>query len=175
MIRVRRLNHAVLYVRDVARSVAFYERVLGFEVIASLPDGRAAFLRTSFDENHHDLALFQVGMPGMYGSPAPGAPRNAAGQPPAPEQGRVGLYHLAWEVDSITDLAAARDLLVEEGALVGSTDHFVSKSLYGVDPDGIEFEVMWAVPEEVWREHPEATLEPLDLDAEVARWGRAPA
>ena len=173
MIPVRRLNHAVLYVRDVARSVAFYERVLGFKVIASIPDGRAAFLRSSFDENHHDLALFQVGMAGMYGSPAPGAPRAATGQASDPAHGRVGLYHLAWEVESITDLAAAHDVLVEEGALVGSTDHSVSKSLYGVDPDGIEFEVMWSVPEEVWRANPDATLQPLDLDAEVARWGPA--
>lgn len=87
----------------------------------------------------------------------------------------MGLYHLAWEVDSITDLAVAHDLLVEMGALVGSTDHSVSKSLYGVDPDGIEFELMWSVPEEEWRAHPAATLEPLDLDAELARWGPAPA
>jgi catechol-2,3-dioxygenase len=169
MVKVRRLNHAVLLVGDVARSVAFYERVLGFEVISTMPGGRAAFLRTGFDENHHDLALFEVGLPGRYGTPEPGAPEAAPA--PAANQGRVGLYHLAWEVDTIEDLAAARDLLVEEGALVGSTDHVVSKSLYGRDPDGIEFEVMWSVPEEVWRAHPDATLDPLDLEAEVARWG----
>jgi catechol-2,3-dioxygenase len=171
MVRARRLNHAVLYVRDVARSVAFYERVLGFEVISSIPNGMAAFLRSGFDENHHDLALFQVEMPGMYGTPAADAPPVPIREASAPDHGRVGLFHLAWEVDSITDLAAVHDLLVEMGALVGSTDHSVTKSLYGVDPDGIEFEVMWAVPEEVWRANPDATLDPLDLAAEVARWG----
>ena len=129
MIPIRRLNHAVFYVRDVARSVAFYERAFGFRVIDSDPSGRAAFLRTSFGENHHDLGLFQVGMG------APSAPSGAA-----------GLYHLAWEVDSITDLVAARDLLTEMGALVGASDHGASKSLYGKDPDGNEFEVMWPVP-----------------------------
>ncbi len=174
MVRVRRLNHAVLYVRDVARSASFYEQVLGFTVIASIPDGRAAFLRSGFDENHHDLALFQVGMPGMYGTPAPGAPTVATERAQGPGLGSVGLHHLAWEVDSITDLAVAHDLLAQMGALVGSTDHSVSKSLYGVDPDGIEFELMWSVPEEEWRAHPDATLEPLDLEAEVARWGPAP-
>ena len=155
---IRRLNHAVLYVRDVARSVAFYERAFGFVVVDGDPAGRAAFLRTSFGENHHDLGLFQVG------ASAPG-----------PERGRVGLYHLAWEVDSITDLAAARDLLVAMDALVGASDHGASKSLYGVDPDGNEFEVMWAVPEAVWRELEHGTVEPLDLDAELARWSPPPA
>jgi catechol-2,3-dioxygenase len=51
----------------------------------------------------------------------------------------------------------------------------VSKSLYGRDPDGNEFEIMWSVPEEVWRADPSARVEPLDLDGEVARWGSAPA
>jgi catechol-2,3-dioxygenase len=152
VIPVRRLNHAVLYVRDVARSVAFYEKVFGFQVIERLDD-KAAFFRTSFGDNHHDLAVFSVG---------PDAPSQPAGG--------VGLYHLAWEVDSITDLLAARDLLQEMGALVGATDHTVSKSLYGEDPDGIKFEILWSAPREVW-ESAGATLAPLDLEGEIARWG----
>ena len=46
--------------------------------------------------------------------------------------------------------------------------HGVSKSLYAADPDGIEFEVMWAVPKENWPTG--ASTERLDLDAELARW-----
>ena len=41
---IHRLNHAVLYVRNVARSVAFYRDVLGFDVITAIA-GKAAFLR----------------------------------------------------------------------------------------------------------------------------------
>ena len=41
---VRRLNHAVLYVRDLAGTVDFYRATLGFEVRTEIP-GRAAFLR----------------------------------------------------------------------------------------------------------------------------------
>jgi catechol-2,3-dioxygenase len=156
VIPIRRLNHAVLYVRDVARSVAFYEQAFGFQVIEADPQGRAAFLRSSFGDNHHDLGLFQVG---------------AAA--PSPPPGAVGLYHLAWQVDSISDLAAARHLLVEMGALVGASDHGASKSLYGKDPDGNEFEVMWAVPRDVWEQLDHATTQHLDLDAELARWGGA--
>ncbi len=156
MIPVRRLNHAVLYVRDVERAVAFYQQAFGFTVVEADPSGRAAFLRTSFGDNHHDLGLFRVG---------PSAP--------SPPPGSVGLYHLAWEVDSIADLVAARDLLADMGALVGASDHGASKSLYGRDPDGNEFEVMWAVPREVWEQLDHGTVLPLDLEAEVAQWGNA--
>jgi len=44
----------------------------------------------------------------------------------------------------------------------------VSKSLYAKDPDGIEFEVMWAVPRDSWPDGPFTAR--LDLDAELARW-----
>ena len=61
---VTRLNHAVLYVSDVARSVDFYRDVMGFEPIAccpGLPIRSAAFLRAPGSTNDHDLGLFEVG------------------------------------------------------------------------------------------------------------------
>jgi catechol-2,3-dioxygenase len=61
-----------------------------------------------------------------------------------------------------------RAKLIAAGALVGESDHGASKSLYAHDPDGIEFEVMWAVPKEHWPSNP--TTARLDLDAELARW-----
>jgi catechol-2,3-dioxygenase len=71
-------------------------------------------------------------------------------------------------VHTLEELLALRDRLVEAGALVGQSDHGVSKSLYGHDPDGIEFEIMWAVPQTAWPE--EAFTAALDLDAELAHW-----
>jgi catechol-2,3-dioxygenase len=154
MIPVKRLNHAVLYVRDADRSADFYREAFGFEVVERMP-GFAVFLKAAGSENHHDLGLFSVG-----------------GNAPGPERGRVGLYHLAWQVASIHDLAAGRETLASLGALVGQSDHGATKSLYGKDPDGNEFEVMWMVPREHWGEDEHrATVEPLDLDAELARWG----
>jgi catechol-2,3-dioxygenase len=44
----------------------------------------------------------------------------------------------------------------------------VSKSLYARDLDGIEFEVMWAVPSESWPSQPFTGR--LDLDGALARW-----
>ena len=59
------------------------------------------------------------------------------------------------------------------GALVGASDHRVSKSLYAKDPDGIEFEVMWRVPAQDWAAETAdgQMILPLDLDAAIARWG----
>jgi catechol-2,3-dioxygenase len=146
---IRRLNHAVLWVRDAQASAAFYTTVLGFQVVVSMGD-QAAFLRADGSTNDHDLGLFSVG---DRQRPAPHSP---------------GLYHLAWQVHTIEDLLAVRTKLAEAGALVGESDHGVSKSLYGHDPDGIEFEVMWAVPRQNWPTGP--FTQHLDLDAELARW-----
>jgi catechol-2,3-dioxygenase len=83
------------------------------------------------------------------------------------------LYHLAWEVGTLADLAQTRARLVERGALVGQSDHRVSKSLYAKDPSGIEFEVMWRVPAQAWEAETAdgGMIAPLDIDAELARWG----
>ncbi|KOU41854.1 VOC family protein [Streptomyces sp. WM6378] len=151
---VRRLNHAVLYVRDVARAVEFYTDVFGFKVDVDIP-GRAAFLSAEGTLNDHDLGLFSVGP-----------------EAPSPEQGSVGLYHLAWEVGTLGELADIAVKINKRGALVGSTNHVVSKSLYAKDPDGNEFEIMWRVPREDW---PSATEEAsagaLDLEESLKRWG----
>jgi catechol-2,3-dioxygenase len=114
-------------------------------------------MRAASGENHHDLGLFSVGA---------GAPR--------PPPGSTGLYHLAWEVPTIEDLAVAAEALSEAGAMGGASDHGVSKSLYGADPDGNEFEIMWRVPREAWGEFEKrGTVMPLDIEAEVARFGTA--
>jgi catechol-2,3-dioxygenase len=151
---VRRLNHAVLYVADVAAAVDFYTETLGFEVRHEMP-GAAAFLRAPESANDHDLGLFQV---------ADGT---------APDGHYLGLYHLAWEVGTLADLADIRERLAARGALVGASDHRVSKSLYARDPSGIEFEVMWRVPAQDWAAEMRdgAMIAPLDLDGELARWG----
>ena len=154
-IPVARLNHAVLYVRDAMQAAEFYGRVFGFEVVETGFGGRAVFMRAAGGDNHHDLGLFAVG---------PDAP--------GPQQGAVGLYHLAWEVPTIDDLAAAAATLSTERALGGASDHGVSKSLYGKDPDGNEFEIMWRVPREAWGTYAtKGVVQPLDLEAEVQRWG----
>ncbi|QIX27253.1 VOC family protein [Nocardioides sp. JQ2195] len=149
-----RLNHAVLYVADLERSIAFYQAAFGTEIVAREPRANAAFLRMPRSGNHHDLGLFGVGH-----------------QPPR-RPGAIGLYHLAWQVDTIDDLEAARMTLAELDAYTGESSHGATKSIYGKDPDGNEFEVMWMLPRASWGEFENAApVERLDLATDVARWG----
>jgi catechol-2,3-dioxygenase len=154
---IHRLNHAVLYVRDVERSVAFYGDVLGFTAVMGMPG--AAFLRAPASTNDHDLGLFEIG---------------AAAGPPTAGRSTVGLYHLAWEVDTLAELVRVREALLRAGALVGESDHGTTKSLYGKDPDGLEFEVVWLIPADLLDERAidaRKRIGRLDLDGEIARYG----
>ncbi|GAA2145478.1 VOC family protein [Nocardioides koreensis] len=153
-IQAVRLNHAVLYVADLERSIAFYQAAFGVTVVAREPRANAAFLRMPRSGNHHDLGLFGVGA-----------------QPPR-QRGTIGLYHLAWQVDTIEDLEQARMTLANLDAYTGESSHGATKSIYGKDPDGNEFEVMWMLPKASWGEYENAApVERLDLAAEVTRWG----
>jgi catechol-2,3-dioxygenase len=147
-IGIRRLQHLVLYVSDVERSKRFYRDVLGFEVAHERP-GSAVFMRIPGAGNDHDLGLFA--QPGVT--------------PPNPTAAR--MYHAAWEVGDIRDLARAAVRLSEAGALVGASNHGGSLSLYAKDPDGLEFEVFWAVPDGP----PANTTRPLDLVGELRKRG----
>jgi catechol-2,3-dioxygenase len=158
---INRLNHAVLYVRDIERSLEFYRDVLGFRPISMLPEGfrGAAFLQAPGSTNDHDLGLFAIG----EGAGPSGAGRTT-----------VGLYHLAWEVDTLSDLAELADKLTAAGALVGSSDHSTTKSLYAQDPDGIELEIAWIVPADRLDQavlDGRSSIRRLDLTAEIARYG----
>ena len=128
-----RLNHAVLYVRDLDETVRFYTQVLGFHVVNMAPEGfrGAAFLQAPGSTNDHDLGLFEVG---------------AAAGPSQAGRSTVGLYHLAWEVDTLNELERIAGELSAADALVGTSDHGTTKSLYGHDPNGVEFEIVWLIP-----------------------------
>lgn len=151
---VTRLNHAVLYVRELDPSVAFYQSIFGFVEVARMGQ-RMAFLRAANSSNHHDLGLAAVG-------------RRA----PSPLPGSVGLYHLAWEVQQIEELAIAAETLTAQGYFRGASDHGATKSVYGEDPDGNQFEIMWIVPRESWGEFEhQAIVAPLNWERELQRYG----
>ena len=123
---LKRLQHLVLWVSNVERSVRFYCEVVGFEVQRRYPN--AAFLKIPGTPDDHNLGLFE--QPGLA----------------APDEHVARMYHAAWEVGELTDLARAQRRLIEVGSLVGQSDHGVSLSLYAKDPDGLEFEIFWTVP-----------------------------
>ncbi len=158
---IHRLNHAVLYVSDIKKSVAFYTDVLGFHPINMLPEGfrGAAFLQAPGSTNDHDLGLFEIG---------------AAAGPSGAGRSTVGLYHLAWELDTLDEMEILAGMLAQAGALVGSSDHGTTKSLYGKDPDGLEFEIVCLIPADLLDDaalQARKTIRPLDLAKEKARYG----
>jgi catechol-2,3-dioxygenase len=155
MFTIARLNHAALYVRDAQRSSRFYQETLGF--VARQRSDQLVFLSTSANaENNHDLVL--IGIEADESEPTGGH--------------RLGLYHLAWEVESLPELAEARAALLAGGVLTSEKDHGSSLSLYAKDPDGNEFEVFWPVPREEWASRKTG---PLDISNEMATRGLAAA
>lgn len=143
------MRHAVLWVSDPATSARFYEQALGLEVKAEM--GEAVFMSSPNSATDHDLGLFKA-------------------EAPSPGGRSVGLYHIAWEVETLNDLADAKERLAAMGALVGENNHGVSRSLYAHDPDGIEFEVMWELPVDGIADDEPSNV-PLDFEADMARFG----
>lgn len=161
-----RLNHAVLAVADLDRSLGFYRDLLGFRVIPGAPRAlrfRAAFLQAPDSTNDHDLALFEIAAAAAPSADLPG-----------PGSGGVGLVHLAWEVDTLADLERLGRILEAAGALVRSSDHGATKSIYARDPDGMDLELAWIVPADRLDDaalEARTRIKRLDLAREQERYG----
>jgi catechol 2,3-dioxygenase len=118
------LGHVVFYVRDLKKSVAFYQAAVGLEPKGEIFGGRATML--SGGSTHHELLLIEVG------------------DAPGPLHGkRIGLYHVGWKIgDSMDELKQAYERLNELGVDIdGVSDHTISQSIYLRDPDGNELEL----------------------------------
>ena len=152
-----RLNHAVLFVADLERAVHFYTEVFAMELVSRESRLGAAFLRLPRSGNHHDLGLFGV-----------------SGATPQSRRS-VGLYHLAWQLDTVDELAEFRRVLIEAGAYTGESSHGATKSVYGADPDGNQFEIMWMLPRAEWGTYANrAVVEQLDLSELLETWSGTP-
>jgi catechol 2,3-dioxygenase len=147
MLKPLGIGHVVLKVRDLDRSLAFYRDLLGFQVVGELSN--VMIFLSAGRGNHHDLALLRVGE-----------------HAPSPRPNAIGLYHVAVQLTDWTAVQAAHALLVERGMLKGAVDHGVSRSLYTVDPDGIEIELYCDAPRSEWegRVDEVMTVRPLVLD-----------
>ncbi len=116
-----KLGHAHLKVRDLDRAVAFYERFLKLHETERVADHYVFMTGGAF---HHEIALQRV---------APDAP--------TPSSQSTGLYHVAFEVPSKRDFAAAYIALTGAGVPVATVDHFISWAMYFDDPDGNGLEI----------------------------------
>ena len=148
-ITVRNVGHVVLKVRDIERAARFYRDVLGLKEVARGTFGRPmAFFSTG--ENHHDVAVMEVGA-----------------DAPAPAPDATGLYHVALRIGtSLDELRAAQAHLAAHGITnMRIRDHVVSQSIYVNDPDGNNVELYVDADPAIWREKPEtvANSRPLQL------------
>lgn len=126
-----RLERVVLLVADLARSLAYYETVLGLRVVER--HGTRATLAAQGD----DRILVEL--------------REQAGARPAPQRGRLGLYHFALRVPDRAALGRFLRHLETTGSRVGAADHLVSEALYLHDPDNLGIEVYVDRPRDTWR------------------------
>ncbi|MFL5605561.1 MAG: VOC family protein [Gemmatimonadaceae bacterium] len=148
------LGHVRLQVADLERSLAYYERVLGFRVLTRR-DG--------------DVTL------GAVGDDTPLVElHERRGATPAPQQGRLGLYHFAILLPDRPALGRFVAHLAQIGARAGASDHLVSEAIYLRDPDGLGIEVYADRPRESWRtvdRELQMDTTPLDLDSVVQAAG----
>lgn len=142
--KARYLGHVVFYVKDLARSLAFYRDLLGFREVGRIFGGAAAALTSG--RTHHELLLIEVG------------------DAPGPSTGhRLGLYHIGIKIgDSLEELRTAKTELERAGVtIIGMSDHTVSQSLYLADPDGNEVELYVDADPAIWEKNPAAVLSPI--------------
>ncbi|HTK82809.1 MAG TPA: VOC family protein [Bacteroidota bacterium] len=154
------IGHVHLKVANIERALAFYCRVLGFELMQRYGPG-AAFI--SAGGYHHHIGLNTWESKG--GSPPP--------------RGATGLYHLAILYPTRAALADALRRLTDAGiSLDGASDHGVSEALYLRDPDNNGVELYWDRPREEWPRDPDGKLamvsDPLDLDSLLAELSPSP-
>jgi catechol 2,3-dioxygenase len=140
---VKELGHVVFFVRDLKKSVNFYENILGFNRIQIPMEGAAMF---SSGRTHHEMLLIEVGA---------NAPVSSKGH-------RAGLYHIGLKIgNTIEELRAAKAELEAAGVkIVGMSDHYVTNSIYLLDPDGNEVEIYIDVNVEAWKKDPAAVAAP---------------
>ena len=149
MIKVRNVGHVVLKVRDAERAARFYRDLLGLKEVARGTFGRPMVFFSATGENHHDIAVFEVG--------PDAAP---------PEENRMGLYHVALRIGhSLEELRAAKAHLEANGIRdLRFRDHRVSQSIYLEDPDGNGLELYVDADPAIWREDPSAVATSIPLE-----------
>jgi len=149
-----RIGHVHLKVANLDRALAFYEGVLGFDIVMRIRDS-VAFL--SAGGYHHHIALNTW--------------ESRGGSPPPP--GSTGLYHVAILYPTRAALAEAlRSVLAAGISLDGASDHGVSEAIYLRDPDENGVELYRDRPREDWPRAADGGItmftHPLDLRALLA-------
>ena len=132
----RGMHHVGLMTQDYDRTVDFYTRVLGFEIVLqdlqSAPDGTPLMRHTFFDTGDGTCLAF------LAPTPAAGGPTSWAGDINSGLGVMSYSYHFAFWLDTEEELEAKRRSIEENGAEVSEIiDHEFCKSIYFRDPEGL--------------------------------------
>jgi len=135
MIKLQRIGHILLTVRDLERSKAFYTNILGFKVLEQDPDHGGLFL--SLGEYGNTLDLFPSTAPDAFPRPPAGLGKREG----------LGLKHTAFAVATQDDLKHAYFALKDAGVKIHrAVDHQSQQSIYFFDPDDNLLEIVWERP-----------------------------
>ena len=132
MLSPKKLGHIVLKVSDIKLSERFYTNIIGLRVTQKIPN-TMVFMSAS-DDASHELALMSTDQ--IRSSPG---------------KNSVGLYHFAWEMDSLEDLQQIYQKIKNNDVeVVGIGDHGISIGVYILDPDGNQVEIFYELPKNEW-------------------------
>lgn len=141
-----RLGRVRLQVADLARSLAFYEDILGLSVLGRL-------------KNRAVLGVQDPSRPLVELVERPGARRTGPRE-------RLGLFHVALRLPNRAALGQLVRRVAETDVQFGMSDHRVSEAVYLTDPDGLGIEVYADRPPSEWERDTDGqivmTTEPLD-------------
>lgn len=157
------IGRVKLQVSDLARSISYYQDVIGFRVLHR--SGHVAALGPHDD----DTPLLEL--------------HERRGANPVPRRGLQGLYHFAILLPDRPSLGRFLQHIADLGLSPGMSDHFVSEAIYLQDPDNLGIEVYADRPRSEWKEEDgqlAMTTIPLDVRSvlhasEGRQWTGAPA
>jgi predicted esterase/catechol 2,3-dioxygenase-like lactoylglutathione lyase family enzyme len=129
-----RLTGISIGVRSLDRSIAFYTRFLGLQVVERI--GNAYAFLGFKTASHYEIALENVG------AEAPGLPGD-----------NLGLHKIKFEVPNQHSFALAYKNLTDSGIKVITIDHLVCWALYFVDPDRNGLEIYWDTRDQPGKAH----------------------
>lgn len=128
---VPRIVHVGFYCRDVGKSVAWYEDVLGMHVHFSVPN-RAYAMGFNGGKEDHDIFLVQA--PDAYAEPTP---MHFDYETLEATKGRIGFYHVAVDFQSFdAAMEAYGRALARNSDLAKGVQHGDGRGIYVRDPDG---------------------------------------
>ena len=152
-----RIGRVRLQIAALARSLRYYEEVLGLRVIE-----RTATVAT-LGAHGDDRPLVEL--------------HELPGARPVPRRGRLGLYHFAILLPDRAALGRFIEHLARLGVYAGMSDHLVSEAIYLSDPDGLGIEVYADRSRSAWRVEGgqlSMSTEALDVDDVVRSAGGEP-